>query len=164
METAGRLVRATAAAGGLIRQEIGDVTVAGEEDLDLAGERVTVIPVDVGNPHAVVLRDILSRDDLRRLGPAIETHPRFPAGTNVQLARPESRTALELLVWERGAGETSASGSSAVAAGAAAVTRGWCDSPVRVAMPGGALLVEVSGTSVVLTGPTEEICAGTTAL
>jgi diaminopimelate epimerase len=162
--TAGRLVRSVAASGGLVRQEIGEVTVAEDEELDLPGERIGVIRVDVGNPHAVVRRDVLSRDDLLRLGPALETHPRFPDGTNVQLARPRSRDALSALVWERGAGETRASGSSAVAVGAAAVTRGWCDSPVRVEMPGGELLVEVTGSSVVLTGPAEEICAGTTSL
>ena len=162
--TAGRTVRAAAVPDGLVRQEIGEVTVAPEEALDLAGERVTVTAVDAGNPHAVVLRDVLSRDDLIRLGPAIETHPRFPGRTNVQLVRPRARDALEALVWERGAGETRASGSSAVAVAAAAVARGWCDSPVRVVMPGGELQVAVSGSSAVLTGPAEEICAGTTGL
>jgi diaminopimelate epimerase len=162
--TAGRTVRAAAAPGSLVRQEIGEVSVSPDEALDLAGERVTVIAVDAGNPHVVVLRDVLSRDDLLRLGPALETHPRFPGRTNVQLARPLGRDALEALVWERGAGETRASGSSAVAVAAAAVARGWCDSRVRVVMPGGDLHVAVSGSSVVLTGPAEEICAGTTGL
>jgi diaminopimelate epimerase len=164
IETGGRLVRSTAAPEGRVRQEIGDVHVGQDEALDLAGERLTVITVDLGNPHAVVRRDVLSRDDLLRIGPALETHPRFPGRTNVQLARPGSSHAVQALVWERGAGETSASGSSAVAVGAVSVTRGWCDSPVRVEMPGGELLVEVSGASVVLTGPAEEICAGTTLL
>ena len=162
--TSGRLVRSTAASGGLVRQEIGNVTVAPDEELDLPGERVTLIPVDVGNPHAVVRRDALSRDDLLRLGPALETHPRFPRRTNVQLAHPESRDSLSALVWERGAGETRASGSSAVAVGAASVARGWCTSPVRVVMPGGELIVEVAASFVVLTGPAEQICAGTTSL
>jgi diaminopimelate epimerase len=164
VETAGRLVRSTATAGGLIRQELGRVSVGPDEELALPGERLTVIPVDVGNPHAVVRRDALSRVDLLRIGPAVETHPRFPQRTNVQLALPESRGMLRALVWERGAGETRASGSSAVAVGAAAVARGWCDSPVRVAMPGGELLVDVSEMSVVLTGPAEEICVGQTSL
>ena len=162
--TAGRRVRSASTPGGLVRQEIGDVVVAQDEELDLPGERVLVSRVDVGNPHAVVPRDALSRDDLLRIGPALETHPRFPQGTNVQLVRVESRDSLSALVWERGAGETQASGSSAVAVGAAAVAHGWCESPVRVGMPGGALLVEVAGSSVVLTGPAEEICAGTTEL
>ena len=164
VEIAGRLVRSTATPEGLVRQEIGDVQVGQDEDVDLAGERLTLIAVDVGNPHAVVRREALSREDLLRIGPALETHPRFPGRTNVQLAQPDSRGVVHALVWERGAGETSASGSSAVAVGAVAVTRGWSESPVRVEMPGGELLVEVSGASVVLTGPAEEICAGTTSL
>jgi diaminopimelate epimerase len=159
-----RLVRSVAASDGLVRQEMGDVSVGADEELDLSGERVTVIPVDVGNPHAVVRREALSRDDLLRLGPALESHRRFPDRTNVQLALPGAGGVVQALVWERGAGETSASGSSAVAVGAAAVARGWCTSPVEVSMPGGALLVTVAGRSVVLTGPAEAICAGTTAL
>jgi len=164
IETAGRRITAATAADGLVRQEIGDVAVGEDEAIELAGEPVTIVAVDVGNPHAVVRRDVLSRDDLLRIGPALEVHPRFPERTNVQLASPETRRVIRALVWERGAGETSASGSSAVAVAAAAVVRGWCDSPVRVSMPGGELLVEVSGSAVVLVGPAEEICAGTTAL
>jgi diaminopimelate epimerase len=165
IQTPGRLVRAEATrAGGVIRQEIGEVAVSADEELDLAGERLSVVPVDVGNPHAVLLRDELSREDLLRLGPAIETHPRFPSRTNVQLARPEPRDVVSVLVWERGAGETAASGSSAVAVAAAAVARGWSDSPVRIVMPGGALLVATDGSHATLEGPAEHICSGTTAL
>jgi diaminopimelate epimerase len=164
VETAGRVVRSAAAGGGLVRQDIGPVHVLPDEELDVAGERIVVIPVDVGNPHAVVLRDVLSRDDLVRLGPALETHPRFPARTNVQLAQRVGRDTVSVLLWERGAGETPTSGSSAVAVGAAGVARGWCESPARIAMPGGDLLVAVSDEGVVLTGPAEEICAGTTEL
>ena len=66
-----------------------------------------------------------------------------------------------MLVWERGAGETSASGSSAVAAAAAAVANGWCESPVTVRMPGGELRVELDdGARITLVGPAEEICEG----
>ena len=122
------------------------------------------MPVDVGNPHAVVLREHLSRDDLLRLGPAIETHPRFPARTNVQLARPEPPDVVSALVWERGAGETSASGSSAVAVAAAAVARGWSDSPVKIVMPGGSLVVAIADGRATLEGPAERICIGTTDL
>jgi diaminopimelate epimerase len=111
-----------------------------------------------------VLRAELSRDELLRLGPAIESHPRFPERTNVQLARPEPRDLVRVLVWERGAGETTASGSSAAAVAAAAVARGWCDSPVQVAMPGGTLVVSIQRGAVVLAGPADPICAGTTDL
>ena len=164
IETAGRRIASATAADGLVRQDIGEVAVGEDEAVDLGGERVVFIPVDVGNPHAVVRRDVASRDDLLRLGPSLEMHQRFPERTNVQLVSPETRGAIRALVWERGAGETSASGSSAVAVAAVAIERGWCDSPVRVSMPGGELLVEVSRSAVVLTGPAEQICVGTTAL
>ena len=160
----GGVVGATAARAGVVRQSLDGIVVSTDETLDVAGERLTIVPVRLGNPHAVVLRDALSRDDLLRLGPAIETHPRFANRTNVQLARPEPRDVVSVLVWERGAGETAASGSSAVAVAAAAVARGWCDSPVRVAMPGGELLVAIEGTRATVDGPAELICVGETEL
>jgi diaminopimelate epimerase len=164
IETESKLVRAEPGTIDMVRQELGAVSVGDDEVLDVAGERLGIVPVDVGNPHAVVLRDALSRDDLLRLGPAIETHPRFPRRTNVQLAAPDAPDSVAVLVWERGAGETSASGSSAVAVAAAAVARGWCTSPVRVAMPGGDLVVTITGGDATIEGPAERICVGTTDL
>lgn len=164
IETESKLVRAVPGAPDMVRQELGLVSVGDDEVLDVAGERLGIVTADVGNPHAVVLRDALSRDDLLRLGPAIETHPRFPRRTNVQLAIPEPPDKVSVLVWERGAGETAASGSSAVAVAAVAVARGWCSSPVRVAMPGGELVVTITDGQASLEGPAEQICVGTTDL
>ncbi|MGA8488439.1 MAG: diaminopimelate epimerase [Gaiella sp.] len=164
IETESKLVRAVPGAPDMVRQELGVVSVSDDEVLDVAGERLGIVTADVGNPHAVVLRDALSRDDLLRLGPAIETHPRFPRRTNVQLAIPEPPDKVSVLVWERGAGETAASGSSAVAVAAVAVARGWCSSPVRVAMPGGELVVTITDGQASLEGPAEQICVGTTDL
>ena len=164
IETESKLVRAAPGSFDLVRQELGAVSVGDDEVLDVAGERLGIVTVDAGNPHAVVLRDTLSREDLLRLGPAIETHPRFPRRTNVQLAAPDAPDGVSVLVWERGAGETAASGSSAVAVAAAAVARGWCSSPVRVAMPGGELVVTITGGDATLEGPAERICVGTTDL
>jgi len=164
IETESKLVRAVPGAPDMVRQELGVVSVSDDEVLDVAGERLGIVTADVGNPHAVVLRDVLSRDDLLRLGPAIETHPRFPRRTNVQLAIPEPPDKVSVLVWERGAGETAASGSSAVAVAAVAVARGWCSSPVRVAMPGGELVVTITDGQASLEGPAEQICVGTTDL
>lgn len=164
IETESKLVRAVPGAPDMVRQELGLVSVSDDEVLDVAGERLGIVTADVGNPHVVVLRDVLSRDDLLRLGPAIETHPRFPRRTNVQLAIPESPDKISVLVWERGAGETAASGSSAVAVAAVAVARGWCSSPVRVAMPGGELVVTITDGQASLEGPAEQICVGTTDL
>jgi diaminopimelate epimerase len=153
-----REVRAAIRPDGEIELEIGRVEVGEGETLDLGDERVEFTPVSVGNPHAVVRREP-ERGELRRLGPRIERHARFPDRTNVQLVRVDGPHDLTAGVWERGAGETLSSGTSSVAAAAAAVANGWCQSPVRVHLPGGALLVEIDDDgSARLTGPAEEIC------
>ncbi len=82
----------------------------------------------------------------------------------MQLVRVAGRHDLDVLVWERGAGETRSSGSSSVAAAAVAVAQGWCDTPVTVHLPGGDLVVTLDGGRATLTGPAERICAGETGL
>jgi len=160
IETAGRHVAARMLNALDTDMEIGEVTVGQPEVL----EGLELTPASVGNPHAVVRLDDPTRDDLLRLGPLIETHGRFPQRTNVQLVRVDGRHDLYVLVWERGAGETSASGSSSVAAAAVAVERGWCDSPVAVHLPGGDLHVRIAGGHASLTGPAERIAWGETSL
>ena len=85
--------------------------------------------------------------EVRTLGPRVENHPRFPERTNVQLVRVLGPHELRIAIWERGAGETSASGTSSVAAAAAAIANGWCESPVTVEQPGGELLVSFDATA-----------------
>ena len=159
MRTGGRAYPARVA-DGLVEMTVGPVEVAETETMELGGVRVELTPVDLGNPHAVV-RGEFDRDDLLRLGPLLERHERFPERTNVQLVRVTGQHELAALVWERGAGETSASGSSAVAVAAVAIANGWCESPVSVRMPGGELRVELDeDNQATLTGPAEEICVG----
>jgi diaminopimelate epimerase len=145
--------------GDDVEVDLGTVHVGRPEALTIEGERLELTPVSVGNPHAVVRREP-SRDEVRRLGPLIERHERFPERTNVQLVRVDSPHDLTVAVWERGAGETLASGSSAVAAAAAAVVHGWCTSPVRVHLSGGTLVVDVREGRAVLRGPAAEIFRG----
>ncbi len=140
--------------------DVGEFTVGEPETVD----GIELTTASVGNPHAVIRLDEPTRDDLLWLGPRMETHPRFPDRTNVQLVRVDGRHDLTVLVWERGAGETSASGSSSVAAAAVAVTRDWCDSPVAVHLPGGDLHVRIDGGRASLTGPAELIAEGSTDL
>jgi diaminopimelate epimerase len=153
-----RAVEAAVGADGNIALNVGPVEVGESETLDLGDERVEFTPVSVGNPHAVVRREP-ERGELLRLGPRIERHSRFPDRTNVQLVRVDGPHDLTVGVWERGAGETLSSGTSSVAAAAASIANGWCESPVHVHLPGGDLLVEldVDGRAR-LTGPAEEIC------
>ena len=145
---------------GQVEMSLGQAEVSPMETIEAMGERIELTAVRIGNPHAVV-RGTYTRDDLLRLGPLLETHQRFPGRTNVQLIRIDSEHELYALLWERGAGETSASGSSAAASATAAIANGWCESPVTVSMLGGTLRVEVDEQSnVTLTGPAEEIASG----
>ena len=145
--------------GDEVEVDLGAVHVGRPEALTVDSERIEVTPVSVGNPHAVVRREP-SREELRRLGPLIERHERFPDRTNVQLVRADGPHDLTVAVWERGAGETLASGSSAAAAASAAVVHGWCTSPVRVHLPGGTLTVDVREGRAILSGPVAEIFRG----
>lgn len=121
--------------GNLVTADMGPPRIAPVR-LDHIGDVVTV---DIGNPHCVVPREKLDITELRTLGPLIENHAAFPNRTNVQLARAATRDRLELLIWERGAGETQASGSSACAAFAALHHLGQVDRAVTASMPGGDL-------------------------
>lgn len=144
--TAGRTTRAAVLENGDIEQDLGEVTVGEPETV----EGVTFTPVSVGNPHAVVLGD---PDDVVRVGPLLETHPRFPNRTNVQVARVERPGEVTARVWERGVGETLSSGTSAVAVAAATHGTG----AVVVHFPGGDLHVRLSGGRATLVGPVERI-------
>jgi diaminopimelate epimerase len=131
--------------------------------LAVDGGSQIVTAVSVGNPHCVIFTDRLDEALVRRLGPLVEHHPAFPNRINVQWAHVTSRAAVEILIWERGAGFTLASGSSSSAVACAAVRNGLCDHGlVTVRMPGGALHVEVRPDwSIRLQGPVEEVYAGT---
>jgi diaminopimelate epimerase len=139
----GREVPSRMLPGGLVEQTIGPVVVGEPEVVD--GIRFT--PVDVGNPHAVVEGDPAELD---RVGPLLETHRRFPGRTNVQVARRLDEHTIEARVWERGVGETAASGTSAVAVAAALAA-----DDVRVRFPGGDLHVRFENGRALLTGPAE---------
>ncbi len=119
-------------------------------------------PVSVGNPHCVVFTDDLSDVALSRLGPFLTAHEAFPAGVNVQLARPVSRACVEIGIWERGVGYTLASGTSSCAAAVAAAGRGLVDyGDVEVRMEGGTLQVSVSRElEVTLRGPVQAVAVG----
>ena len=143
-----------------VETDMGAVEVAPAEELDVDGTRLEFTPVSVGNPHAVIAHEP-DRAELLRLGPLVETHPRFPERTNVQLVRVDSTREATVGVWERGAGETLSSGTSACAVAAAAVVNGWCESPVTIHLAGGDLLVELDGDlRARLVGPAQEICTG----
>jgi diaminopimelate epimerase len=131
---------------GLYESELGTVEVGKREVVD----GIELTPVSVGNPHAVVLGD---PSRIGELGPQLEMHPRFPERTNVQVVRVERPGEVTARVWERGVGETAASGTSAVAV--AAATHG--DGDVLVHFPGGDLRVRLASGRAWLIGPAEPL-------
>jgi diaminopimelate epimerase len=139
-----REVHARMLPGDLVEQNLGAISIGEPEEVE--GIRLTT--VDVGNPHAVVEGDPA---ELPRIGPLLEVHERFPRRTNVQVAR-RTANGIEARVWERGAGETASSGSSAVAVAAAF----GCE-PVVVSFPGGELTVRFVGAEALLTGPATRV-------
>jgi diaminopimelate epimerase len=131
---------------GQYESAIGVVEVSPAEVV--AGVELT--PVSVGNPHAVVVGD---PQRIAELGPLLETHPHFPDRTNVQVVRVDRPGEVTARVWERGVGETSASGTSAVAVAAATHDSG----EVLVHFPGGDLPVRLANGHAWLTGPALEM-------
>jgi diaminopimelate epimerase len=136
-----REVKASMLGGAEVEQDLGMVSVSDPEEV----EGIRFRAVDVGNPHAVVDGDPA---EITRIGPLLEVHERFPRRTNVQVARVVDDGTIEARVWERGAGETASSGSSAVAIAAA-----FAMSPATVRFPGGDLSVRFEGRQAFLTGP-----------
>jgi diaminopimelate epimerase len=136
-----------------------------QQPIDAGGRSFTFTGVSVGNPHCVLFRptnEPWSREDLLELGPALEHHAIFPKRTNVQLATPTGSKEIFILIWERGAGETQASGSSSCAAASAAVRLGLVKSPVTVKMRGGTLNIEVAEDfRLTMQGPVAEVARGT---
>ena len=131
---------------GDVEQAIGPVLVGPPERVD----GVELVTVSVGNPHAVVRGD---PDAIGSIGPQLETNERFPDRTNVQVVRVDGPGEVTARVWERGVGETPASGTSAVAV--AAATHG--DGEVIVHFPGGDLRVRLEDGEAYLTGPAERV-------
>ena len=107
--------------------------------LEVAGEQLLVAAVGMGNPHAVVQVDDLDLIAFTELGTALETHPAFPARTNVHFVQVISQNQLRMKVWERGAGATLACGTGACAVLVASHLRGACAREADVELPGGIL-------------------------
>ncbi len=159
---------------GLIKIKLGkitflstDIPVKGgqrevvDEELEINGAKYRVTCLSIGNPHCVIPIDDVSEQKARELGPLVENHALFPNRINVQLLKVIDRATIEIRIWERGAGYTLASGSSACAAAGAAHRLGLVDNKITVRMPGGNLFVEIGKDyQVHLTGEVEGVFEG----
>jgi len=130
--------------------------------LAVDGKTVFVSVVSMGNPHAVQVVENVDTTPVETMGPAIETHPRFPARVNAGFMQIADRRHIRLRVFERGAGETLACGTGACAAVVAGIRRGLLDSPVRVSARGGELSIAWDGVGqpVYLSGPAVTVFEG----
>jgi len=119
------------------------------------------VAVNVGNPHVIFFVADCAAVDLARLGPLIETDPLFPERVNVNVATIESRTAIRLRVWERGAGLTLACGTGACATAIGSMRRGLVERTVTVTLPGGALMITWTDEDrILMSGPATEAFRG----
>jgi diaminopimelate epimerase len=137
-----------------------------EEDrkLDVDGRVVTATCLSMGNPHAVVFVDDVDAAPVTSLGPLLERHPAFPAGTNVEFAQVGDEHAIRQRTWERGVGETLACGTGACAVAVAATLHGLVGRPLVVELRGGRLELDwTPGGTVRMTGPAREVASGTLA-
>ena len=139
------------------RAAMGQPAELDQEMLDVGGESLKVTTLRMGNPQCVALvSDLPDPDRFARLGPAISTHPRFAAGTNVEFARFDG-SRLHILIWERGVGPTQASGTGACAAAVAAAAFGGANRSLDIVAPGGTQRVTWSDEGLWLTGESEVI-------
>jgi diaminopimelate epimerase len=175
VETKGGVVRAQVLGdGGRVRVEMGtvsfsskDIPVSGRfrevllEPIEVDNETLTYSAATIGNPHCVVIANEISSSLAKTWGPKLEIHSNFPNRTNVQFVKVLNKNAIQIEIWERGAGYTLASGSSSCAAAAVAYKLGLCNREVSVVMPGGQIDIEIgSDFQVTMTGPVVSICAG----
>lgn len=132
-----------------------------DHPLSIVDETYLINCVSVGNPHCVILRDKLVTAEIMKHGSEIENHPLFPNRINVQFAKVLSRNEVEILIWERGAGYTLASGSSSCAVAAVLVKKGLTDRKLTVKMPGGVLQIEIDEAwNIRMEGEVKEIASG----
>lgn len=145
----------------LFRTLLGHPTDIRQVEITAAGETLTASVLGMGNPQCVVLGPLPDSERFARLGQALATHPSFPAGTNVEFARVAAPDRIEILIWERGVGPTSSSGTGTAASAVAAASHGGANRDVQVIAPGGTQRVEWrDAEGVFLTGWAELVLDG----
>ena len=132
-----------------------------ERVIDYPFETLRITAMQMGNPNCCIFVDEFSAIDWRRIGKEIENHSRFPDRTNVVFVRVVDRTLIELRIWERGVGETTASGTCSCAGAVAAMVNDKTDRDIRVLMEGGEVRINWrDDDQVVITGTAEVVYSG----
>lgn len=140
---------------------LGHPTDVREVTIPVLGESIRATTLGMGNPQCVVLGPLPESDRFHTIGPALSTHAMFPAGTNVEFAHVESPDRVRIIIWERGVGPTTSSGTGSSASAVAAAAHGGASRDVQVVAPGGTQRVEWRADGVYLTGWADLVLEGT---
>ena len=144
----------------IFRAAMGQPRDIRQLQLTAGGEALTVIALNIGNPQCLVLGDIPDDERFNRVGAALEHHPAFPEGTNVEFVRVEAPDRVTIRIWERGVGPTLSSGTGSCGSLVAAASFGGASRSATVVAPGGAQQVDWRDDSVYLTGWAEILFDG----
>jgi diaminopimelate epimerase len=143
------------------RAAMGEPSGLRQVDIPVAGETITASILRTGNPQCVVIGPLPQVERFNRLGPALATHAMFPEGTNVEFVQVDAPDRVRILIWERGVGPTSSSGTGSSAAAVAAAAHGGASRSIDVMAPGGIQHVEWADDGIYLTGWAELVLDGT---
>ena len=143
-----------------VRVDMGPPRVSPPMEVETLGRNWRIVPVSMGNPHGVLFWPGLRDLPIETIGPALERHPAFPDGINVEFVEIMDRNTLRMRVWERGSGETLACGTGACAALAAAASAGLTERTARVELTGGTLEICWDKDTIFLTGPAVAVYKG----
>ena len=132
-----------------------------ERVVDYAFEGLRITAMQMGNPNCCIFVDDFNALDWRQIGKHLENHPTFTDRTNVVFIRVVDRKLIELRIWERGVGETTASGTCSCAGAVAAMVNEKTDRDIRVVMEGGEVRINWrDDDQVVITGTAEVVYSG----
>lgn len=161
IETDAGVRRVDLLSGDVVRAAIGAVAVAPPRTVSIAGQPLELIAGDAGNPHAVVFVADVERADVERLGAALQRHPDFPGGVNVEFVQTVAQDRLRQRTFERGSGETLACGTGAAVAAVAARRAGnIAGHRTHVELRGGTLIVLGGDASLAIEGPARSVYRG----
>ncbi|RJP23557.1 MAG: diaminopimelate epimerase [Candidatus Abyssobacteria bacterium SURF_5] len=140
---------------------IGDETEVINEPISVNGKNFKITALSTTNPHAVLFVKNVEKAPVARTGPLIERSPLFPNRTNVEFVQIIDRKNIRMRIWERGCGETLASGSGSSASAVASIRNGFTDRDVTVHVRLGRLHIRwPEGGNITMTGPATEVFSG----
>jgi diaminopimelate epimerase len=140
---------------------LGGNSMVVNEPLEVDGQVYRITALSTANPHAVIFVDDVERAPVTEVGPKIERHPAFPNRTNVEFVQVLDRNNIRMRIWERGCGETLASGSGSSASAVASIVNGLTARDVNVHVRLGRLRISwPENGAIAMTGPATEVFSG----